>query len=82
MTDTQIYDLISKKDKDTLLFNLAKHKNKLIKQELVGYQRTVNTKRQQRKLLLPFTQILFAPRHTIIRLEKYIRGEIPLSSAQ
>jgi hypothetical protein len=65
---------------DSYLYNQSGYVNKLFKKEHPEFDNKVRKQLSERKLLLPFTQLIFAPRQTFLRFWGYLLNNDPLNS--
>jgi hypothetical protein len=80
-SDKKIIQVIKNKNKeDITLYNQAQKFNTEFKKNFPNFESIVQNKEKERKLKMPLTQILFAPRKTIIRIKSAILGDIRLFS--
>ena len=63
---------------DNTLFNKSVQLNHVFKQDHPEYFLAIRKKTLEKKLLLPFTQAIYAPRQTILRFLKFAFGKEPL----
>lgn len=72
--------IIKNNKEDIRLYQLAKEFNKKFKNKNTDYSDVIKTQKIYRRMFLLFTQTLFSPRHTLIRIKQQLVGEIPLFS--
>ena len=80
--DTEILESVTiikeKNLSDTKLFEKAIVCNRNFEINNADYSHIVKRQKLKKRIILPFTQSLFAPRHTMIRIVQMVTGKIPV----